>query len=70
MQSQALLTSQMEELTLQLRLAQARQREEETSGSKPEEAWNRWATPMGYASAGAMAGAVCAAILLSGLGGR
>ena len=59
MQSQALLTSQMEELTLQLSLAHARQQEQEMA--KP---WEKWVAPVGFVSAGAVVGAGLAALLV------
>lgn len=59
MQSQALLTSQMEELTLQLSLAHSRQQDQERSTP-----WERLAAPLGYASAGVVVGAGLAALVL------
>lgn len=58
-QSQALLTSQMEELSLQLHLAQSRHQYEEG-----QEIWMKWGLIAGYASAGAALGCLCMALLL------
>lgn len=59
MHSQALLTSQMEELTLQLSLAQTRQRQEDQASDA-----KRWMVPAGYASAGVALGLLLAMTLM------
>lgn len=60
-QAQALLTSQMEELTLQLSLAHARQQQQESAGVQ---GWRKWSAPLGYATAGVAMGALATMLLL------
>ncbi|KAG7673300.1 hypothetical protein Ndes2526B_g03266 [Nannochloris sp. 'desiccata'] len=71
-QSQSLLTSQMEELTLQLSLAQQRSTTVGFYGqqSTPTRTWEQWVTPLACASGGALVGAALAALFLNGPSSR
>ncbi len=76
-QSQSLLTSQMEELTLQLSLAQQSgtiggggranfNLKSEQTASSSASSWEQWVTPLACASGGVIVGAALATLFLSG----
>lgn len=64
MQTQALLTSQMEELTLQLSLAQAHMRQQQSDSPRQQDWRSSWTAPVACAAAGAAVGMVLATIVL------
>jgi hypothetical protein len=72
-QSQSLLTSQMEELTLQLRLTQQRGTAADgglQSSFSSFSSWEKWVTPLACASGGVLVGAALATLFLNGPSSR